>query len=297
MPLVVFFIVAMIVTLPLWCVVVIGCVEYIKSIKEKKEQALLQNERAKKYKYFTNNTINNLTLSISDNHVEKKIIMYYLLTDIEKKHKAINNLQGADTIKGEIEQLLNVQLVKIVNDFESIYNAGMAKVVPKGGSKAISYEEIFVDHLNKIASYLDDVIEQQLASINLLNFDVNNYAQKSDLIQAEALIHPIKLRFNKILEQLKRNDNIKSAIILDKIINEYLAHAAINYQFALKQPIIEGNRNPKEVFSSILEQINRCLDDIENSMNDDAILPYNESQQNYYQQLLDFEQYLKLHHR
>lgn len=294
---IIFSILGMIIISPLWIIIAIYYVDYRESMKQEKEQALLNNERVKKYKYFTNKKVNQIILPTPSDNAEKKIIIYDLLTDIEKKHKAINEMQGADIIKGEIEQLLNVQLLEIINEFEIVYNAGISNVVPKSSSEAISYAEIFVDHLNEIARYLDDVIEQQLASVNLLNFDVNNYAQKSDLIQAEALIHPIKLRCNKILEQLKRNDNIKSAVILDKIINEYLTHAAINYQFALKQPIIESNRNPKEVFSSILEQINRCLDDIENSMNDDTILPYNESQQNYYQQLLDFEQYLKLLHR
>lgn len=260
------------------------------AIKKRKQKAISDLETAEKharYKYLINDDVGMISFKYDDGNI---ISVKNMLNDIYNKHCVIENSNSLPIIKNEIDKLLNVELVKILNQFHEVHKAGMSDKLPTNSD--IAYRQIFVNKINDIAKYLSNVIEKQVATESLLDFDINKYVAQSTLSQAENLIEPIKKRGNKVLANISKHDNIETSIIIDKLVNQYLLEVAMNYQFALKQEKPIDGRTPDDILKSIFNKIERYLDEVEKGSNRNTLTVKDEPKRDHYNELLVFERYL-----
>lgn len=259
-------------------------------IKVKKSSLSKELETAKKhaqYKYLANTDLNAVSFKYADGTV---VSISKLLKKIHNKHCVIERSNSSLIIKNDVDNLLNVELVKILNQFYEVNNAGIADICPTNSD--ISYSKIFSTKLKSISDYLNQIIEKQVATDSLIDFDIKQYVEQSTLMQAESLIDPLRKKGNHILEKIRKDNNMETVIVIDKLINQYLIQVAVDYKLSLNQEKFNQNRNAEEVLRSILDKVERYLDEIEKNCTNDIFAVGNAPKRDYYNELLVFERYL-----
>lgn len=149
-------------------------------IEGKKLSLSKKLETAKKhaqYKYLANTDLNAVSFKYDDGTV---VSISKLLKKIHKKHCVIERSNSSLIIKNDVNNLLNVELVKILNQFYEVNNAGIADICPTNSD--ISYSKIFSTKLNSISDYLNQIIEKQVATDSLIDFDIKQYVEQSTLM-------------------------------------------------------------------------------------------------------------------
>lgn len=259
-------------------------------IKVKKSSLSKELETAKKhaqYKYLANTNLNAVSFKYADGTV---VSISKLLKKIHNKHCVIERSNSSLIIKNDVDNLLNVELVKILNQFYEVNNAGIADICPTNSD--ISYIKIFLTKLNTISDYLNQIIEKQVATDSLIDFDIKQYVEQSTLMQAESLIDPLRKKGNNILEKIRKDNNMEAVIVIDKLINQYLIQVAVDYKLSLNQEKFNQSRKAEEVLKSILDKVEQYLDEIEKNCTNDMFAVGNAPKRDYYNELLVFERYL-----
>lgn len=259
-------------------------------IKVKKSSLSKELETAKKhaqYKYLANTDLNAVSFKYADGTV---VSISKLLKKIHNKHCVIERSNSSLIIKNDVDNLLNVELVKILNQFYEVNNAGIADICPTNSD--ISYSKIFSTKLKSISDYLNQIIEKQVATDSLIDFDIKQYVEQSTLMQAESLIDPLRKKGNHILEKIRKDNNMETVIVIHKLINEYLIQVAVDYKLSLNQEKFNQDRTAEEVLKSILDKVERYLDEIEKNCTNDMFAVGNAPNRDYYNELLVFERYL-----
>lgn len=259
-------------------------------IEGKKLSLSKKLETAKKhaqYKYLANTDLNAVSFKYDDGTV---VSISKLLKKIHKKHCVIERSNSSLIIKNDVDNLLNVELVKILNQFYEVNNAGIADICPTNSD--ISYSKIFSTKLNSISDHLNQIIEKQVATDTLIDFDIKQYVEQSTLMQAESLIEPLRKKGNNILEKIRKDNNMEAVIVIDKLINQYLIQVAVDYKLSLNQEKFNQNRKAEEVLKSILDKVEQYLDEIEKNHTTDIFAVDNAPKRDYYNELLVFERYI-----